>query len=219
MRAINASFLSFLVLMGCCCPLMNTPNPTPAAGGPKTEEGGNKTPQGDVFASIQQAVKEGRTTDVDITGFPAKNYPYRDVSPEGGLLIGMQASLESNFGKPIIKALRPIYRTKNGEMMGPWIGKANPTNPLTTKAPDGYVVGSIDIRAVVFIEGFALHFVKLQGNRVDLNDTKRGEWLGGQVGNITKKIGGAGVLSVGICGYRGQTHEPCALGLIAANLQ
>ena len=218
MRAVNASFVSFIVLMGCCCPLwQGKADPKP---GDKQDAAGN-VPQvqqpGELFASIKQSLAEGRTTDVDIVGIHAKNYPYREAPAEGAVLIGLQTSHEIAFNKQIVKAVRPLFLTKNGETMGNWIGKNNPIDPITTKAKDGYIVGSIEIRTAIFIEGYRLRFVRLKDSRLDLNDTYSGPWIGGQGAKLST-IGGAGVLSVGICGYRGATHEPCALGLIAAPL-
>jgi hypothetical protein len=189
-------------------------NPQPKQKAPLDAEG--------LFNSIQQSVTQGRTTDAEVIGIQAKNYPYRDVPQEGGILIGLDTAFEKFGGnKLIVKSIRPVFLTKNGERLGAWVGKdkGEPPNPNITRAKNGYVVVGMNIRAAIFIEGISLRCAKLENGRLNLNDNYQTPWVGdsGKAGD-SKMIGGPGVLAVGIHGFRGITHEPCAIGLVTAPL-
>jgi hypothetical protein len=183
----------------------------PAPGGGKTSTGAIKF-SGDVHEFAQAAVQENRVADVDIRGFKIGN-KYRDVSNEGGILIGLQVGLEKLGGK--VSALRPIFLTKKGEQFGKWQGKA-PANPITVKAKEGYVVSSMLIRTGVAIDGFTVTFAKLGANSLDVNDTYTSDAVGaGRERRKPASIGGKGALFVGITGLCGDDKTPCSLGLVA----
>jgi hypothetical protein len=168
---------------------------------------------GDMFAYLRQAVADKRTTQVDIKGFTQNKSAYQDACEDGGVLIGFQVGL-GKFGKnSVIDSFRPIYLTSSGEKMGPWFGKAS-AQPVTTKAKTGYVVGAIDFRAGLGIDGLSLKFMKLDNGQLQVQDTYDGEWIGGKGGNPSK-IGGTGVLAVGICGHLNNQGKPTSLGLVA----
>src|ERR1043166_4810820 len=211
MRAINASLASVVVLMGCCCPLFwNPPNP-PANAQPLNTFAGEK------FAFIKQCVQNGQIFNVEMQGGGDDNRHFRDVPPEGAALIGFQAGLRPFLGDSnILDALRPNYMTRKGELLGAWIGKP-PANPITTKARPGYIVGAVDLRTGLLMDGFALRFVRLEDGHLDVVDNYQGEWIGGQGGN-PGTIGGSGVLTVGIYGRTDHEGIPCSLGLVAARL-
>jgi hypothetical protein len=225
MRAINASFVAVVVLMGCCCPIGRNvnfpqPQPQPQPNGAEKKEPPMKVPPGaeGLFVYTQQLIAEAKTSDTEIIGFPAMNYKYREVPQEGGVLIGLEGAFEPK-GTRQIRSVRPIFLTKNGERLGPWIGKDSPPNnaplnPVVTRGKEGYVVIGMSVRANIFIEGYSLRFAKLDKGRLNLNDNYESPWIGDQRKGDSKNVGGLGVLAVGICGYRGLTHEPCAIGLV-----
>src|SRR5262249_39802237 len=150
---------------------------------------------GDRFAFIQAAVREKRLTDVNVTGFMI-GQQYRDVPPEGALLVGFQAGLGKFINDPTVNALRPIYLTRTGEKMGNWLGPM-PANPVTLKAKPGYVVGGINIRTGLLIDGMSLKFMKLDNDRLRVTDTYDSAWVGGNGGG-PGTIGGQGYFFAGI---------------------
>jgi hypothetical protein len=217
MRAVNASFITFVSLMGCCCcggnPILPGGNfgdlPPEVKAKPRNEFTGEK------FAFIQKNVRDRKTTDVAMQGFPANDGSFRDLPEEGAFLIGLKVGL--NDDNSIVNALQPIYLNRNGEKLGPWIGKPH-ANPITSKAKAGYIVGAIDIRTGLLIDGLSLKFVRLEANRLNVSDNYSGPHIGGQGGGPST-IGGDGVLAVGIFGALNNDRAPCALGLIAVPLR
>ena len=216
MRSINLSLVSVVALMGCCCPLSrDVGRQNDNRGGDDQARPNAGVFQGEKFAFIQQNLRKRRTKDTDIPGSRTDD-KFREAPPEGAVLIGFDVGLGDFVDSPIINALRPIYLTKNGEKKGAWIGKA-PANPVTTRAKNGYIVGGINIRTGLLIDGMGMKFVRLEDNRLNVNDHYDGQWLGGQGGNPSA-IGGAGVLAVGICGHRHRDGSPWSLGLITVPL-
>jgi hypothetical protein len=169
--------------------------------------------QGNMFAFIQERVKEKRVAEVDITGFKLSKDTYRQILEEGGILIGFEVGVKDFFKKDIIDALRPIYLTKNGEKLGEWQGKP-PANPITVKAKPGYAVAGVNIRSDLFINGFSVSFMKLGSDRLLVEETYTSPWIGSKEGSTSGMVGGAGYIFVGICGHLNNTGPPCSLGLI-----
>jgi hypothetical protein len=168
---------------------------------------------GDPFAFVQAAVKDKRVGEVNVRGFTLTQKKYRDTLADGGILIGFDVGFGKFLDNKTIQALRPIYRTKDGEKPGEWRGPAS-EQPTTVKAKPGYVVGGLSIRTGLGIDGFSVKFMKLEKDRIDTKDSYTSEWLGGQGGGPST-IGGQGYICVGICGNLNDQGVPCALGLLA----
>jgi S1-C subfamily serine protease len=166
---------------------------------------------GDVFAFVQEAIRDKRLTDVDIRGLTTQT-TYRDVCEEGGVLVGFEVGLGKFLSNDIVNALRPIFRTKDGEKFGKWQGPV-PAAPFTVKAKPGYVVSGMSMRTALAIDGFTLTFAKLGANGLDLSDTYKSEQVGGNGGGPSS-IGGNGALFVGATGHL-NNGSPCSLGLVA----
>jgi S1-C subfamily serine protease len=191
----------------------NPAAPPQAGGGPAKGSPAALKFSGDVFAFVQEAVRDKRLTDVDIRGFTMSQNTYRDVCEEGGVLIGFQVGLGKFVNNDIVSSLRPIFRTKDGEKFGKWQGPA-PAAPVTVKAKPGYVVSGVSMRTGLGIDGFTLTFAKLGADGLDLKDTYNSEPVGGNGGNPST-IGGNGALFVGATGHMNNGGSPCSLGLIA----
>jgi S1-C subfamily serine protease len=191
----------------------NPAAPPPAGGGPAKGSPAALKITGDVFAFVQEAVRDKRLADVDIRGFTLSQNTYRDVCEEGGVLIGFQVGLGKFGANDIVNALRPIFRTKDGEKFGKWQGPA-PAAPITVKAKPGYVVSGMAMRTQLAIDGFTLTFAKLGADGLDLKDTYNSEPAGGNGGGPSS-IGGNGALFVGAMGHLNRGGSPCSLGLVA----
>ncbi len=168
---------------------------------------------GNVFTFIQEAARDKRLADVDVRGFTLSQTTYRDVCEEGGVLIGFEVGLGKFVNNDIVNALRPIFRTKDGEKFGELHGPA-PATAITVKAKPGYVVSGLAFRSALAIDGFTVTFAKLGATGLDLDDTYNSRPVGGNGGNLSS-IGGNGALFVGVTGHMNGGGSPCSLGLVA----
>jgi hypothetical protein len=112
----------------------------------------------------------------------------------------------------MVNALRPIYLTRAGEKMGAWLGPV-PANPISLKAKAGYVLGGVNIRTGLLIDGMSVKFMKLDKDRIQVQDSYDSEWIGGNGGN-PGTIGGQGHFFAGICGHLNDERQPVSLGLV-----
>jgi hypothetical protein len=167
---------------------------------------------GDVFALIEAAVKENRIH-LDEKGIILGKDQFRDVLPEGALLIGFEAALGAGFAQqPRVTSLRPIFLTRDGEKLGQWHGPPSAA-PTTIKAKPGYVVGAVNIRTSASFDGLSVNFVKLDRDRLQTNDNYTSAWIGSADGR-PETLGGRGSFFAGICGHLGIAGNLCALGSV-----
>src|SRR5262249_7541223 len=68
----------------------------------------------ELFAHIRQAIREKRTAQTAIQGFPLAK-EFRQVPAEGAVLIGFDVTLGKFLDNDTISSLRPIYATARGE--------------------------------------------------------------------------------------------------------
>lgn len=198
-------------------PPLNQPFPKPALKAPKlklNQPGGAfiKTIPGDVFAFIKTAAADNRLADVDVTGFKIAPNTFRDIASDGGVLIGLALGTGTFVNRETINAVCPIYLTAQGEKMGAWHGPP-PANPVILKAKAGYVVGSVQIRTGLVVNGLSLTFMKLTNGSLNLTDTEASNWVGATTGSI-RSIGGQGVIFAGVSGHLNDQNAVCALGLV-----
>lgn len=191
--------------------------PTQPADQPTTTPAGTiaKVIPGELFPFIRRSVKDQKLATVAVTGFKSPDV-FRDVPAAGGVLIGFQVGYKKFFNNNIVGALRPIYRTQDGETMGAWIGKA-PAELVTVKAKPGYAVSAIRIRTGLMIDGMGLTFTKLGKDRLVLDDHYDSDWIGAMGGNPSI-IGGQGAIFIGVTGHRNNDGAPVALGLVTVVL-
>jgi S1-C subfamily serine protease len=191
----------------------NPTPPTPPAGGRRPGAAAGLKISGDVYAFVQEAVRDKRLADVDVRGFTLSQKTYRDVCEEGGVLIGFQVGLGKFVNNEIVNAVRPIYRTKSGEKFGKWHGPV-PTAPVTLKAKPGYVVSGLSLRTGLGLDALSLVFTKLGPNGYVSGDMYNSEQAGGNGGGPST-AGSNGALFVGVTGHLGGNGSPCSLGLVA----
>jgi serine protease Do len=140
---------------------------------------------------------------------------FQERAPEGGLLIGFEVSLGKFVDRGVIRSLRPIYRTAEGEetrgkQYGTPQGKV-----YTARAKAGYALGGVSIRTGLLIDGFSLTFMKIDGDQLDPDDAYRTIWLGNQVGGSPSTLGGDGSPVVGFSVRTKTDNSQCSgFGLI-----
>jgi S1-C subfamily serine protease len=103
---------------------------------------------------------------------------FRELAPQGGVLIGLELGLVDDNGKFLIREERAIYRVGDKEVFGDKRGTA--TGPtVTLKAKDGYAVGALSAKTGFAVDGLSLTFMKLKDGRLDTTDAYESEWAGG----------------------------------------
>ena len=193
--------------------LQGVPGDPAAAKGPtKAPPGAVKVFPGDAYAFIEQAIKDKRVADVDIQGFQLTKNTYRDVPPEGGILIGLQVNVGKFLNNATIDGIRPIYLTKKGEKLGEWQGVKS-DDPVILKAKAGYVVAGMSVRSGLNLDGIALTYMKLDKGKLVEKDVYKSHQVGHTVGD-TSLIGGQGIFFIGVTGHLGGEKKPCSIGLI-----
>ena len=146
------------------------------------------------------------TTSTNILG-GAFDPEFKDEAPRGGLLIGFECGLFNIFNKDSIKSIRPIYRlAKNEEIKGKQFG-ATLSRVVTVKAKDGYAVGSISVKAGLWIDGMTVTFMRVADGRLNPRDSYQSDFVGGQGGGQAVVLGGDGSPAVGIVGKNKQNNK------------
>ena len=139
---------------------------------------------------------------------------FKDQAPEGGKLIGFKIGL-GKFGRnDVIRAIRPIYSTSKGEVMGDQRG-TDTSRELEVKAKPGYAVGAITAKAGLTLDGFSVTFMRIEGDGLRLGDVYQSDWVGGHGGGAETKLGGTGVAVIGIVG-KSNGRDFTGLGLMLA---
>ena len=137
---------------------------------------------------------------------------FRDVGPEGSVLVGVRVSYIERFGGPKIRSAQPIYRSGKNYYAGRIYGA--PGGPVTTVvARPGYAVGGLVTHTGLTVDGFGIVFMKVDGDRLDPDDTYNSPWIGDRKGGSPGEVTTKGGLVVGLQGRA--KNEVNALGLTA----
>jgi S1-C subfamily serine protease len=172
-----------------------TPPPMPNPGTGTTTPGSTTpTVPGAKVGQVAKILPEGET------GIEAGvNDPvFRDYAPEGGNLIGFELGFGKLYARDAVTAIKPIYRTKDGEKDGNTQGKI--VGSVTLKAKDGYAVGAVIVQRSVVVEGLSLVFMKVVDGKLDPKDSYESNWAGNTTQRRDVQLGGTGVPLIGIVG-------------------
>ncbi len=141
---------------------------------------------------------------------------FRDDAPGGALLIGFEIGLGKFGAGDVIKAVRPIYRNAaNQEIMGRQYG-TQLDRVVTVKAKPGYAVGTMIVRAGLFLDGMSLVFMRVDNGKLNPADSYPSNQVGGLGGN-PNTFGGSGAPIIGIVG-KTRPNECSGLGLVLGNV-
>jgi len=140
---------------------------------------------------------------------------FYDLGPPGSILVGFHFARRDVAKHPnpplVLDGMQPVYRTPRGLMLGhPYEGEGIRLPPVVAK--EGYAVGGMVLKAGADVDGMRLLFMRVQGDRLDPNDSYQSEWFGGRGGAGETKLGGDGRPIAGIYGNKRRTHA--SLGLI-----
>ncbi len=183
-------------------PPRNDPAPAPkmAANPPKGTKPGAK---GRYPAERLDAIPENVRSD-DREGF-------RDVAPEGALLVGLRVRYGEFLGRAKVGAVQPIYRKGTKETRGEWHGEAQGGEGEAIARP-GYAIGALNTRTGLLVDGCQVVFMRIKGDRLIPEDSYNAPWLGDTQNGGPNFILGEGRIAVGIHGRAGR--ELNSLGLL-----
>jgi V8-like Glu-specific endopeptidase len=137
---------------------------------------------------------------------------FKDEAPVVGLLVGFEFGLGKFANHDTIKAVRPIYRVaKDEEVMGKQYG-TKLERVVTVKAKAGYAVGSLTLKAGLWIDGISVTFMRVADGKLDPSDSYQSDYFGNTAGNRTI-LGGDGTPVIGICGRSNQS-DCSGIGLL-----
>jgi hypothetical protein len=127
------------------------------------------------------------------------------------VLIGARVSYIMRFGGPKISSIQPIYRVGdkqvNGKRWGGLLGEET-----TEVAKPGYAIGALNTYTGLAVDGFEMVFMKIDGDRLDPEDSYTSSWLGDKKGGSPRDVSSEGKIPVGLQGRAGK--EVFGLGLI-----
>ncbi len=135
---------------------------------------------------------------------------FRDVGPEGSVLVGVQVTYIERFGGPKVRSVQPVYRSNKAHYLGLAYGEI--VGPVTSVvAKQGYAVGGLVTHTGLTVDGFRMVFMKVDGDRLDPNDSYESPWIGDAEGGSPGQVFSNGALVVGLQGRA--SKEVNALGL------
>jgi hypothetical protein len=164
-----------------------------------------------VLAPAQPQSSGKKITKVVGGGGPAAE----ERAPGDGLLVGFELSLGKFVDRDVIRSLRPIYRTAEGkEVKGKQYGTPE-GKVLRTRARAGYSVGGVQVRTGLLIDGLSVIYMKVDGDRLDRDDTYQSAWVGNNFGGSPSTLAGDGTAVVGFAARTTANNKECSgLGLI-----
>jgi hypothetical protein len=76
---------------------------------------------------------------------------------------------------------------------------------VTVKAKEGYAVGSITVKAGLFVDGISVTYMRVVNGKLVLSDSYQSEWFGRKDGGKDTTLGGDGTAVAGIIGKANNT--------------
>lgn len=166
--------------------------------------------------AVRAAVAASRVEDSDNLARPS----FRDVAPDGSVLVGVEVGLARWFDSEIPYAIRPIFRQGDRE----WVGGTAGTLPsrkvvrvMQEAARPGYAVGGLWVRSGAGLDRLCLVYVKITPDGLDPADTYTGPWVGNSDGGGDHYIDGKGRPIVGLTADAGG-GQARSLGIVTAQL-
>ncbi len=144
----------------------------------------------------------GSATDSELLGGGGGG-PFRTVSPQGQPIVAVQFGLENWAGKQRVGRLVPLFER-------PRAAEGN-----TIVAPEGYVVGAIDVDAGDLVDAVRLVFMRLQEDgTLDPRDAQSSDWIGTPDETNVRTISGNGRLPIGFHGRGAAVLDAIGLTLM-----
>lgn len=173
-----------------------------------------------VYTAARTSIVAERLADTSAIGFNAHQVTFREVPRLGTLLVGFDLGLGKFLNDEVIYALRPIYRTPDGDFSGQAIGlfpgsdpKSKAERSVRLRAPEGYAVGGVTLRTGLNIDGLSITYMQVHNETLNPNQQYSSSWVGKPADGQEKSIDGQGAPIVGIFGNRDDARI-MALGLV-----
>ncbi len=133
----------------------------------------------------------------------------RDVAPSGGMLVGFEVGLGKFFDSDVVRAVRPIFRTRGAETLGEQYGNEL-DRVVVVKAKEGYAVGAITVKAGLTADGFLVTYMRvINDKQLDPADNYESIWIGGFGGGGPMELSGGGRPAIGIIARQNQDNKNC----------
>jgi hypothetical protein len=145
-------------------------------------------------------------------------HEYEEVPKGGALLVGFEVKYGTFGNSPTVTTLRPIFLTRQGELVGTTHGVPGEGIRRVVAKP-GYAVGALTIKAGLGVDGMSVTFMEIRQNGLDPKHAYESYWLGGMGGGPKTKLAGSGKPVIGIFGTTADgTSTFNGLGLVTANV-
>jgi hypothetical protein len=138
--------------------------------------------------------------------------PYTDIAPEGALLVGLEVGQGKFVNLDMVHSIRAVFRAGDKESLGEQHG-TNLTRVTRLVAKPGYAVGAVTVKAGANVDGLAVTFMRIKGDKLDSTDSYESEWLGDNRPGPKTVLTGEGRPVVGIVGKQSKENNT-GLGLV-----
>jgi hypothetical protein len=176
-----------------------------------------------IHDAAKASIERKNVRKTEMVGFGIINSAYRDSRGDGSILIGFDVALGLAGDKPTVLAVRPVYSTPRGELVGNPAGSfSSSRNHKVTRsarlvAKPGYAVGGLSLRTGLQIHGMSVTFMAIDGPTLDPKRNYRSEWVGDTNGmNNPTTLSSDGAPVVGVFGNV-SGDRAIALGLLVAH--
>jgi SLA1 Homology Domain 1 (SHD1) protein len=141
---------------------------------------------------------------------------FRDMAPDGAVLVGMRVSEGKSFGKSV-QAVQPIYQVADAYRLGKWCGMPDDDEKVLLAKP-GFVVSRINTRAGLVIDALQLEFANAERGQITAKDSYTSEWVGGDGGQNLESKPKSGLI-IGISGSGKESLESLAYYVVATKTE
>jgi S1-C subfamily serine protease len=164
-----------------------------------------------LLEQIGPAIQSGDHEETREIGFTLNKTEFSVVPEQGALLIGFDISADDRK----ILALRPVFHTSKGQMLGRWCGTTKTKSKSTrVLAKAGYAVGALNVKGGVHVDGLSIVFMEIGPSGLNPGTSYESNWFGrGTAERLAVQVGGEGTAVIGIRGHS-DDHAVTALGLV-----
>jgi hypothetical protein len=135
----------------------------------------------DPIADTGQAVTAPKLHDSAMKGSTAARTPFREVAPDGGVLVGLEVGVGGTPPAERVAAVRAIYRVggknRTGSPAGHFLSE-EVTRTVRLVAREGYAVGGVRVSAGKRIDGLSLRFLRVDERTLNPADAYESDWVG-----------------------------------------
>jgi hypothetical protein len=180
----------------------------------RTAAGEPPTKPVSLYDAIEAAVAAGRLEQTRMLGFGITRIAFREVVPECAILVGFDLGLGKFMDIDSVYAIRPVYRSAQGETSYGEYGlftnkrvpgttkriKSEVTHTVRVRAQKGFAVGGLTIRSGLNINGLSVTFHRISGTSLDPRQAYTSEWVGDRTGGSEASLSSKGAPVVGVFG-------------------